>query len=105
MSDELIPDVDELPKVDPLVEEIKVRLAITGNHHDSLLLAYANDTKDYLLSAGVLQEVLESKKSLGIIARGVADLWNFGSGDGKFSQVFYQRAIQLAMETMEDVQT
>lgn len=123
MADELIPDEelpegmpdsgaipedipeDVAPQVDPLVEEIKVRLGLTGNHHDSLLLAYANDTKDYLVSAGVHPEVVDSRKSIGVIARGVADLWNFGAGEGKFSQVFYQRAIQLTAEVVEDVPT
>lgn len=96
MSDEVIEEVN------PLVEEIKIRLAITGNHHDALLLGYANDVKEYLLSAGVLPEVLESEKSIGVISRGVADLWN---GEGKFSEMFYQRAIQLSAEVVEDVQT
>ena len=93
---------EEIQETDPLIEEIKIRLSITGNHHDSLLLAYANDTKEYLLSAGVPLEVLESKKSIGVIARGVSDLWN---GEGKFSDMFYQRAIQLKAEGLEDVQT
>lgn len=88
-----------------LLQEIKNRLSITGDFHNDLLTGYANDTKEYLLSAGVKKEVVESAKSIGVIARGVADLWNFGSGDGKFSEVFYQRAIQLTFEKVEDVQT
>lgn len=88
-----------------LLQEIKNRLSITGDFHNELLNGYATDTKEYLLSAGVKKEVVESAKSIGVIARGVADLWNFGSGDGKFSEVFYQRAIQLTFEDVEDVQT
>lgn len=88
-----------------LLQEIKNRLSITGDFHNDLLSGFATDTKDYLLSAGVKKEVVESEKSIGVIARGVADLWNFGSGDGKFSEVFYQRAIQLTFEKVEDVQT
>ena len=88
-----------------LLQEIKNRLSITGDFHNDLLTGYANDTKEYLLSAGVKKSVVESEKSIGVIARGVADLWNFGSGDGKFSEVFYQRAIQLTFEKVEDVQT
>lgn len=103
MADELLQDEELVEKeINPLVEEIKTRLAITGNHHDSLLLAYANDTKEYLLSAGVPLAVLESERSIGIIARGVSDMWN---GEGKFSEMFYQRAIQLTAEVVEDVQT
>lgn len=86
-----------------LLQEIKNRLSITGDFHNELLNGFAKDTKDYLLSAGVKKSVVESEKSIGVIARGVADLWNFGSGDGKFSEVFYQRAIQLTFEEEEDV--
>lgn len=88
-----------------LLKEIKDRLSITDDFHNDLLSGFATDTKDYLRSAGVKDAVIESEKSIGVIARGVADLWNFGSGDGKFSEVFYQRAIQLTFEEAENVQT
>lgn len=78
-----------------LLSEIKTRLSVTGNFHDGLLSALASDVKDYLTSAGV---DAESSKAVGVIARGVADLWNFGSGDGKFSAIFYQRISQMAIE-------
>lgn len=88
-----------------LLKEIKDRLSITDDFHNDLLNGFATDTKDYLRSAGVKDAVIESEKSIGVIARGVADLWNFGSGDGKFSEVFYQRAIQLTFEEAENVQS
>lgn len=88
-----------------LLQEIKKRLNITGDFHNESLMGHAADAKEYLLSAGVKPAVIESKKSIGVIARGVADLWNLGAGDGKFSEVFYQRAIQLTFEKVEDVQT
>lgn len=86
-----------------LLQEIKNRLCITGNFHDTLLNGLAEDVKEYLLSAGVQTAVLNSNKAVGAIARGVADLWNFGSGDGKFSEVFIQRAIQLTFEKIGQV--
>lgn len=82
-----------------LLSEIKTRLSVTGNFHDNLLSALAEDVKDYLTSAGV---DAESSKAVGVIARGVADLWNFGSGDGKFSAIFYQRVSQLAIDKSEE---
>ena len=87
-----------------LLNGIKVRLGITGDYHDGLLLAYAQDVKDYMLSGGVTPRVINGSTSIGCIARGVADLWNYGSGEGKFSEVFYQRVIQLALPIagMED---
>lgn len=87
-----------------LLKEIKTRLQIEGDYHDALLLAYAEDVKAYMLSGGVKPRVINGSSSIGCIARGVADLWNYGSGEGKFSEVFYQRVIQLSlpMASMED---
>lgn len=81
-----------------LLNEIKKRLSITGNFHDELLLSYANDTKDFLISSGLKTETINDRKCIGLISRGVADLWNFGSGDGKFSELFMQRLTQLVVE-------
>lgn len=78
-----------------LLSEIKTRLSVTGDFHDGLFTALAEDVKEYLTSAGA---DAESPAAVGVIARGVADLWNFGSGDGKFSEVFYQRVSQLVIE-------
>ena len=36
--------------------------------------------------------------SIGVLTRGVADLWNYGSNDGKLSQYFIQRVSQLALQ-------
>ena len=47
---------------------------------------------DFLKDAGIR----EDKITAGIVARGVADLWNYGSGDGQFSAYFMQRATQLS---------
>lgn len=80
-----------------LVSEIKKRLGITGDHHDALLLAYANDTKEYMHSAGVPGDVVDGEASVGVISRGVADLWNLGAGEGHFSGLFYQRVTQMAL--------
>lgn len=84
-----------------LVSEIKTRLAVTGNYHDALLAAYAEDVKAFLVDGGVPAEVVESDEAVGCIARGVADLWDYGSGEGKFSPVFLQRAAQMAVRREE----
>ena len=78
-----------------LLTEIKTRLSITGEYHDAMLLALAADVKEYLASAGA---DAESPAAVGVIARGVADLWNMGAGDGRFSEIFYQRTGQLVIE-------
>lgn len=85
------------PAEPTLLDEVKTRLAITGAFHDALLSAYIDDVKAYLKSAGVNAE---NTSAVGVIARGVADLWNFGSGEGKFSTIFYERVSQLAIENI-----
>lgn len=78
-----------------LLEEVKIRLGVTGEYHDDLLSSYIEDVKVFLMDAGVPEDVIESDASVGVITRGVADTWNYGSGDGEFSQMFFQRAEQL----------
>ena len=79
-----------------IVSECKTRLGITGDYHDALIAAYAEDARAFLIDAGVPEAVADSDAAVGCIARGVADLWNLGAGDGRFSAYFVQRAIQLA---------
>lgn len=82
-----------------LLEKIKEMLGITGNYHDALLQNYIDEVKQYLLDGGVQSEVVESTASTGAIAKGVIDLWDYGSGSGKLSPYFKERAIQLAMKS------
>lgn len=78
-----------------LLSKVKIRLGITGEYQDDLLTGYIEDVKNFLADAGVPIEVITSEASVGVIARGVSDSWNFGSGDGRFSRMFFQRAEQL----------
>lgn len=78
-----------------LLNKVKTGLGITGTYQDETLKVYMNDVKSYLLDAGIKPEILESAAAVGVILRGVSDLWNYGSGDGKFSEYFVQRATQL----------
>lgn len=78
-----------------ILEEVKDTIGITGNYQDKTLLRHIDDVSGYMESAGVPAAVIASEKALGAIARGVSDLWNYGSGGGTLSPYFYQRAIQL----------
>lgn len=84
-----------------LLEEIKIMLGVTGNYHDASLQLHIDDVKGYLIDGGVDESVVESKSSVGVIKRGVADLWNYGAGDGVLSSYFKERAIQLASRKVE----
>lgn len=89
---------------DTHLESVKKALGITGEYHDDTLNIYIDEVKAYMVSAGVSEEVVNSKVSAGVIARGVTDLWSYGSGTGKLSDYFYQRVSQLAyMEVKTNV--
>lgn len=72
--------------------QVKAALGIVGDYQDATLQVYFDEAVDFLKDAGVP----ESKITAGLVARGVSDLWNYGSGDGKLSQYFLQRAAQLS---------
>lgn len=75
-----------------MLEQVKTALGITGSYQDELLEGYIAEVKSFLRDAGVA----ESNITSGVVARGVADLWNYGAGDGQLSPYFIQRATQLA---------
>lgn len=80
-----------------ILEKVKNGLGIVGNYQDATLEIYIADVKAFMISAGVAQEVADSSASVGCILRGVADLWNYGSGSVSFSEYFKMRVTQLAM--------
>lgn len=80
-----------------LLKRVKSSLGITGTYQDETLSNHIDEAKFYLCDAGVSKQVIDSDASVGVIVRGVSDLWNYGMGDGKLSEYFYQRAIQLRL--------
>lgn len=76
------------------LNDVKKALGITGDYQNDTLEIYFNEVIDYLVDAGVN----EANITKGIVARGVSDLWNYGVGEGKLSEYFYQRAKQLALK-------
>ena len=72
--------------------DVKSALGITGDYQNATLQVYFDEVVAFLRDAGVAEANITS----GVVARGVADLWNYGSGDGKFSQYFLMRAAQLS---------
>lgn len=74
------------------LEDVKSALGITGNYQDNTIGVYYGEVIAFLVDAGVA----ESNITPGIVARGVSDLWNYGGAEGKLSEYFMQRAIQLS---------
>ena len=81
--------------------EVKKRLGITGDYQDGTLSGYISDVEEFLRDAGVPEYVLNSTAALGVISRGVSDLWNYGAGNAEFSPYFLQRATQLSYRPKE----
>lgn len=78
-----------------MLETIKKALGITGNYLDDTIQIYIDEVNSYLVSSGMPSDLVNTAETVGIVARGVADLWNYGAGEGKLSNYFMQRAIQL----------
>ena len=56
------------------------------------ITVYFDDVCGFLREAGVKEADITS----GLVARGVLDLWDYGSGSGTLSEYFKQRATQLS---------
>lgn len=80
-----------------ILAKVKTGLMISGEHFDEVLRLHIDEVKFYLRTAGVPETVVDSEESVGVILRGVADLWSNGSGNVTFSPFFYDRASQLAL--------
>lgn len=78
-----------------ILSEVKKAMSVTGTHLDGTLLVYVREVVQYLSDAGVKIDVIYSSASVGVISRGVCDLWNYGSSGGQLSNYFMQRATQL----------
>lgn len=79
-----------------LLDSVKTSLQITGTGFDEVINLKIDEAKEYLLSAGISQEVIESNKAVGLICSMVRDLWTLDSGVCKFSDYTIQRIIQLS---------
>lgn len=77
---------------DPMLEDVKIGLGVTGTYQDATISGYITEVKAFLMDSGVKSGNITT----GIVVRGVSDLWNYGAGEGKFSEYFLQRAAQLA---------
>jgi hypothetical protein len=74
------------------LEKVKAALGITGTYQDETLRVYMDEVVGFLNEAGVPAASITD----GLVARGVADLWNYGGAEGKLSEYFLQRASQLS---------
>lgn len=77
-----------------MLEKVKNALGIEGEYQDKTISEYIDEVTDFLIDAGIKPQHITS----GIVSRGVSDLWNYGSADGKLSAYFLERATQLSFK-------
>ena len=80
---------------DELLIKVKKGLGITGAYQDDTLQIYIDEVEDFMRGAGVSDAIINSNSSVGVITRGVSDLWDYGSGSTGLSPYFKERVVQL----------
>lgn len=81
---------------------VKSALGITGSYQDTTLIEYISEVEDYMRYSGVPERVIREPTATGAVVRGVADLWNYGSGGTGFSPYFEQRIVQLRTDALAE---
>lgn len=79
-----------------MLETVKQAIGVTGTYQDATIALYISEVGEYMRDAGVPSAIIGTEQAAGVTARGVADLWNYGAGDGRLSPYFYERCIQLS---------
>lgn len=69
-----------------ILQGVKNALGITGTFMDDTLNVYIDEVTDYMSNAGVSDGLLTA--SVGVIARGVNDLWNNSAGAANLARIF-----------------
>ncbi len=87
-----------------LLTKVKTGLGVTGTYQDATLQLYIDEVKAFMEDAGVPKSTIDSDASVGVIIRGVADLWNLQSGEVRFSDYFKMRLVQLAIKPVKVVE-
>lgn len=83
-----------------------LRMIGAPSYQKETIEEYIEEVIEYMVDSGVPREVAISRKAKGTVTRGVNDLWNYTSGDTKYSPAFKERVTQLAYsDTIEVIVT
>lgn len=82
-----------------ILEGVKQRMSETGSFEeiDAVLTDFITDVCEYMIGAGVSESVIASH--VGVIARGVDDMYTNNSGNADFSPMFMNMVTQLALRS------
>jgi hypothetical protein len=72
---------------------VKKAIGVT-DFHDNVIGVWYDEAYTFCKEAGVSESYLQSESAVGLLAKGVLDLWDFGSGTGKLSEYFKMRVVQ-----------
>lgn len=78
-----------------LLTRVKNGMLISGTSFDDALTMHIEEVKFYLADAGISKETIDSEKSVGIITRGVSDL--FTNETPTLSNYFHERVAQMVL--------
>lgn len=76
-----------------MLEAVKNSLGITGTYQDTTIQKWIDEIKELMIDGGIPLSVVNDKKSAGVIAKGIDDLY---FQKNNLSEYFWQRATQLA---------
>lgn len=71
-----------------ILQKVKIGLSVGGIYNDGTLSIKTMAVQQYMLGAGVTQEVIETELGIATLTVGVTDLWNLSPGEIKFSFAF-----------------
>lgn len=80
-----------------ILQKVKDATGISGDYQNATLNVYIEEVQQFLLDAGLKESTVNSVSAVGVICRGVMDLWNYGAGEARFSRYFVQRITQLLL--------
>lgn len=82
-----------------MLEHVKTSNGQAGNDYiNGIFQNYIDEVREYLHDAGIPENVSGTRRCAGLVARGVADLWNLGAGAADLSPYFCKRAAQLSLK-------
>lgn len=64
-----------------------------GEYQEATISVYFDEVVEFIKAAGVPEAAITT----GLVARGIVDIWNYGSGEGRLSEYFKMRVAQLAL--------
>ena len=80
-----------------LLAAVKTALGVTSDYMDATISLYIDSVVDYMRGAGVSAELCAV--SVGVVSRGVNDIWTGAAGGAEYSKQFYDMVSQFVLRS------